>query len=731
MKREINSTIHGHLIRGAFCVLLVLAVCAISFAMAERSSANRKLVAVPNHTNSAAKNLLPRIMSRPTDTVSVPTGEICTYMITAGTGTIFPGTTDTGNHCDDCTTSIALPFPITFYDQTFTSATVSSNGNFQFTSNNPSLGSFCLPAPDMDNLIAPYWTDLYTDDAASGQGIFTSVSGIAPNRTFNVEFREEFCCSGGPPILHFEIRLHEDSPNFEVIYGDLSGNAGEGATVGVQQDTGSSFTVYSCNDSNLSEGLQLNYTLECIPTPPPVTCDTYITSTSTGKIVPGITDTGNHCDDCTTPISLPFPINFYGQFFINAQISSNGNLQFGGDSGSFSAFCPLPDFDLDGAVILFQNDLITDQVSDCSIFPGGCGVFTSVTGSAPDRVVNIEWRAAYLDGSGTANFEVQFFESDPSFFNIIYGSTADNGANEESGVQQSFDGPATTFSCFEPILTPGLKVTYTCARAPRPSPTPRPRPTPPPRPLPPPPPGETLYAVNGNSSGQGALVLVDQTNGTGTFIGTPVQGVGLSGIAFHPDGRVFASTATSGNPSTLIRINPDTGGLIASIGTINDNGTALSIGDLSFQPGTGVLYGITSNAFSGGGFLYTINLSTAAATFIGDTGTGASGGLGFAPNGTLYQLAGGSVNVISPVDAHVISSVQTGQFYDGLGVRSDGVLFASTGGGSDALYIVNPTNGQSTFVGNTGQGGVSDVDFRSSAARSTSRRTRHSNRSRR
>ena len=728
MKKQINSNIKAHLMRGACCLLLLLAVCAIPFAMGQRSYAKRSVVAVPVHPNSSARNFLPHIVSPSTDKASVPAGEICRYVISTGTGTIEPGTTDTGNHCDDCTTAIALPFPIMFYDQTFTSANISSNGNFQFTSDNPSLGSFCLPASDMDNLIACYWTDLYTADPASGQGIFTSVTGTAPNRVFNIEFREEFCCSKGPPILNFEIRLHEDSPNFEVVYGDLSGNAGEGATVGVQQDTGSSYTAYSCGGSNLSKGLQLSYTLECIPTPPPVTCDTYVTSTSADTIVPGTTDTGNHCDDCTTPISLPFPISLYGQFFLNVFISSNGNLQFVGDSNTLSAFCPLPDFGLEGAIILYQNDLVTYQAPDCSVFPGGCGVFTSVTGSAPDRVFNIEWRAAYLSASGTANFEVQFFESDPSFFNIIYGSTADNGANEVSGVQRSFDGPATTFSCFEPTLTPGLRVTYTCARAPRPSPTPRPRPTPPPRPLPPPPAGETLYGVNGNGSGQGALIVIDQTNGTGTFIGTPVQGIGLSGIAFHPDGRLFATTVTSGNPSTLIQVNPNTGGLIATIGVIIDNGTPISIGDLSFQPGTGVLYGITSNAFSAGGFLYTINLTTAAATLIGDTGIGASGGLGFAPNGTLYQLAGGSVNVISPVDAHVISSVPTGQFYDGLGVRSDGALFASTGGGSDTIYIVNPASGQGTFLGNTGQGGVSDVDFRRSTARVTPRRSRHSNR---
>src|SRR5207248_9008498 len=145
-------------------------------------------------------------------------------------------------------------------------------------------------------------------------------------------------------------------------------------------------------------------------------------------------------------------------------------------------------------------------------------------------------------------------------------------------------------------------------------------------------------------------------NGQGTLVGTPVAGTGLTGLAFHPDGRLFATTVTSGSPSSLIQVNPDTGALIANIGVINDKGTPLSIGDLSFQPGTGVLYGITSNAFSSGGLLYTINLTTAAATFIGDTGLGVGGGLGFAPDGTLYEIGGNvSLNVISPADGHVIS----------------------------------------------------------------------------
>ena len=109
----------------------------------------------------------------------------------------------------------------------------------------------------------------------------------------------------------------------------------------------------------------------------------------------------------------------------------------------------------------------------------------------------------------------------------------------------------------------------------------------------------TMYGGNGfgGALNRGGLVTINQTNGQGTVVGTPVSNVGLSGIDFHPDGRLFASTIAGGNStSTLIQVNPDTGALIATIGSITDNGTPISIGDLAFQPGTGVLYGIRSNA---------------------------------------------------------------------------------------------------------------------------------------
>jgi hypothetical protein len=202
-------------------------------------------------------------------------------------------------------------------------------------------------------------------------------------------------------------------------------------------------------------------------TPTPMqTCCQYVTSSGTGAIAPGIIDTGNHCDNCLTQIAFPFPVQFYNSTFTQAYVSPNGNLQFTGNAPYLGTSCPLPISCLNAAILAYQDDLRTDG-------PGG-GIFTLVTGTAPNRIFNIEWRTTYTGRMGTANFEMRFYENQTSF-DIIYGMTADNGGSEESGVQLSGMGgscDATTFSCQTPVLTNGLKVTYTVVPCGAASPTP-------------------------------------------------------------------------------------------------------------------------------------------------------------------------------------------------------------------------------------------------------------------
>ncbi len=196
-------------------------------------------------------------------------------------------------------------------------------------------------------------------------------------------------------------------------------------------------------------------------------CDTYITTTGTGTITPGDTDTGNHCDDCYSSILLPFPVSVYGQTFAIANATSNGALELIGNSAPYTHGCVTLPGAWNMAILAFQGDLRTDQQAGCAAFLGGnCGIFTSVTGTAPNRQFNIEWRVVdYADTTAPANFEVVFYENYQSFFDIFYGATSDNGSDETSGVQASVIGPATTFSCGAGTLTSFLRVSYTCSAA--------------------------------------------------------------------------------------------------------------------------------------------------------------------------------------------------------------------------------------------------------------------------
>src|SRR5438552_3609177 len=148
MKKQINPSIKAYLIRGAFYLLLLMAVCAIPFALAQRSVAKQgpaKPAAIPAQAPPS----------------SAPEGVVCSdYTTSTSTDTIVPGDTDTGNHCDDCTTPITFPFPVSLYGTSFTTALVGSNGSLQFTGNSESWFVFCLPEPTMDEAILPYQGDL-------------------------------------------------------------------------------------------------------------------------------------------------------------------------------------------------------------------------------------------------------------------------------------------------------------------------------------------------------------------------------------------------------------------------------------------------------------------------------------------------------------------------------------------------------------------------------------------
>ena len=321
MKKQINPTIKAHLIRGAVYLLLLVAVCAIPFALAQRNTIQRanpasksKMAATPAsgvaqatklsgvhrqdtspdsrfsssevRPNGFADRILKHVPSR-------PAGGVCTnYIFTSGTDTIVPGDTDTGNHVDDGDTVVALPFSFSLYDQTFNGVNVSSNGRLDFVCINEPGGflSACLPAPPnicpFDYTIFAPWSDYRTDivgegcsNFASGCGVFTSVSGTAPNRIFNIEWRVVYFADHNM-TANFEARLYENDPSqrFDIVFGTIQPGRDQLYVSGVQGPAGA-FTQDFC-DGPPAAGSR-TYICGAAPTPTPTPTGTPPTPTAT------------------------------------------------------------------------------------------------------------------------------------------------------------------------------------------------------------------------------------------------------------------------------------------------------------------------------------------------------------------------------------------------------------------------------------------------------------------
>ncbi len=245
-------------------------------------------VPLPSPTPTPTASPSPTSTGTPTATAT-PTVSPCQIGITQSAAIIVPGTTDIGNHGDDQVTTVALPFPFTFYGQTFTSVNLSSNGNAQFVTTDTDFTNQCLPWSSHDYTIYPYWDDLYLVN--SGFGIFTSVSGTAPNRIFNIEWRAQYYPGSG--IANFELRLYEgQASHFDVIYGTVTGG-NTSATAGMQGDD-PCYNEYFCNGSG---GTLTAWTTGPAGTPSPTP-----TSTPTATATPSATATAtpaacdSYCD---------------------------------------------------------------------------------------------------------------------------------------------------------------------------------------------------------------------------------------------------------------------------------------------------------------------------------------------------------------------------------------------------------------------------------------------------
>lgn len=115
-------------------------------------------------------------------------------------------------------------------------------------------------------------------------------------------------------------------------------------------------------------------------------------------------------------------------------MSSNGVLEFVSQVEDVGPNC-LPYQRFSYTILPLWSDLTT----------GNGGVFTSTSGTAPNRILNIEWRGEFLSG-GEAHFEIRLYEGEARF-EAIYGNVEGNGANATIGVQKNLGDSYTEYSC--------------------------------------------------------------------------------------------------------------------------------------------------------------------------------------------------------------------------------------------------------------------------------------------
>lgn len=205
----------------------------------------------------------------------------------------------------------------------------------------------------------------------------------------------------------------------------------------------------------------------------------------------------------------------------------------------------------------------------------------------------------------------------------------------------------------------------------------------------------TLYASD--YAGAAQLFSVDQTTAALTAVGSP----GATDIG-DMTSDLTKLIAIRIPINQLYTIDPATGMQTPGV-TIT--GSRTSIVSLAYDVVTNTLYGNTSVGFGAANDgLYSIDMNTGAATYVGDIGFNQVYALAFNNSGMLYGVDGGG-NLIT-IDKTTGAGTQVGStgqiFVFDIAFRpEDNVLFAVETGTS-SLFTINPATGVASLVGSYG-----------------------------
>lgn len=224
---------------------------------------------------------------------------------------------------DDAATSVALPFPIEFHGQSYTSGWVHTNGLVSFGAVHGAVDAWANPtmptAAAPNAVVAPFWDDFEVDGSAS---VRTQTLGAAPNRSFVVEWRNVGFRPTNTERVTFEVMFHEDG-RIAFHYGAMSTptQTGAGATVGLENASGTVAALYTFHEAVLTANSSITYT------PAPAgTVSGVLTTAVTAEPIAGATVTLNPSNRTITTGadgSYQFTTVPVGEYKVAASIADN------------------------------------------------------------------------------------------------------------------------------------------------------------------------------------------------------------------------------------------------------------------------------------------------------------------------------------------------------------------------------------------------------------------------
>jgi RHS repeat-associated protein len=190
------------------------------------------------------------------------TGQLTGYTTSTVNTAYVPGTTTLALTGDDAVQQLTLPFPITYYGQTYSTAWIDTNGMVSFVNPNGSHPDDIVPLP---NSAAPnaavyvFAQDLVVDASAS---IRTAVLGTAPNRQFLIEWNNPYQYGFASRRQDAEVLFSESSGTVTLNYTNIDNayEQGSGALAGVENADGTIATEYSYHTSSLNNGTAVVFT---------------------------------------------------------------------------------------------------------------------------------------------------------------------------------------------------------------------------------------------------------------------------------------------------------------------------------------------------------------------------------------------------------------------------------------------------------------------------------------